>query len=216
MSKTINYLFIFVCGVAAGALGAQSYFEKKYKAIADDEIRSVKEVYGRRQKTSETDISEETEKPEKSEERILESVPPKDRTIPDYGYSGAFEDGDPTDYRKFYSKKENTGIEVRLAEKEAPKEDDFPYLITEDEFSETELSFDKVSCTFYVPDRVLVDDLSREVIEPYAYGEDNVEYLVQTIEKVVYIRNEKLGCDMEISRDLNSIEENGDTVWYGQ
>jgi len=216
MSKTINYLFIFVCGVAAGALGAQSYFEKKYKAIADDEIHSVKEVYGRRQKTSETDISEETEKTEESEERILESVPPKDRTIPDYGYSGAFEDGDPTDYRKFYSKKENTGIEVRLAEKEAPKEDDFPYLITEDEFSETELSFDKVSCTFYVPDRVLVDDLSREVIEPYAYGEDNVEYLVQTIEKVVYIRNEKLGCDMEISRDLNSIEENGDTVWYGQ
>lgn len=213
MSKTIEYLLIFGCGVAAGALCAQQYFDAKYKAIAEEEIASVKEVYGRKYREPEPDIPK---KKAEKEERVVESVPPHDRKVADFGYSTQSRSVDATDYHKFYeSKDEEDNIEVRLAEKEAPSESDYPYLITDDEYSDTEVSFDKISCTFYVPDQVLVDDLSREVVEPYVYGEDNVEYLVNTDKSLIYIRNEKLGCDMEISRDMNSIEESGAKVWFG-
>lgn len=213
MSKTIEYLLIFSAGVAAGVLGARGYFKEKYETLAKEEIDSVKEVYGRRNLRKSRDISEKKdEKPEK----VVETVPPRERMMVDFGYSAASKDADNTDYRKFYEQDtNNVDLEEEMAKKESPKENNTPYLISEDDYSDTEISYDKMSCTFYVPDQVLVDDLSREVVEQYVIGPENFEFLVKTNERMVYIRNDELACDLEISRDQNSIEENGDRVWFG-
>lgn len=213
MSKTIEYLIIFGVGVAAGILSTKSYFENKYKKIADDEIDSVREVYSQRKKPINSDISEKnTSKAEETPKKI----PNYDMESVVYGYSTHSIAEEPTDYHKFYEKdQEEEILEIKMAEKEAPKEEDRPYLITEEEYSETELTFDKMSCTFYVPDQILVDDLSHESVEPYVFGEENTDFLINSKDKFIYIRNEKLGCDLEISKNYNSIEESGDRVWFG-
>ena len=102
-----------------------------------------------------------------------------------------------------------------LAEKEHPREDTPPYLITKEEFDETYLHFDKMSCTFYVPNRVVVDDTSREAVEDYVIGDENMDYMSETSSKIVYIRSEQIGCDMEISIEQDSIEDLDAVVYFG-
>ena len=208
MYKTIEALIIFSVGVAAGVIGTREYFKNEYRTRADEEIESVKSAlknYIPKHKT-------EDEKPD-------EPVTTYEKTIVRSGYSEP-ESTEPTDYRKFYeSTKEKVDYENRLeaemAKKEAPSEETKPYLISEEEYSETMETFDKMCCTFYVPDKIVVDDLSREVIEPDILGEDNIEYMLKTNQEFIYIRNEKIGCDMEISKNYESVAETGDLVWRG-
>lgn len=202
MTKTFDYLIIFCVGLTAGVLGSREYFKTKYESWARDEVDSViKHAFSK----DKNDNSEENSTPDNQKKVVVNDFSEKT-------------DVDATDYRNFYEKKgdiygNKESLEVNMAMKEHPREKDGPYLISEEDYSETELSFDKMSCTFYVPDRLIVDDLSREAVEPDVIGVENIEYLVKTENKFVYIRNELLGCDLEISRDESSVAETGDVVW---
>ena len=214
MSKTIEYLLLFSAGVIAGVLSTRAYFKNEYRMRAEEEIQSVKEAYRRRCEKNNDDISSKT--PGEKIEQII----PYEKTLVDFGYSSTKPTEPATSYTDFYKSEPVVEavkvdiLEEEMAKKEAPSEENKPFLISEEVYSETEISFDKMSCTFYVPDKVLVDDLSRETVEVNVIGEDNLDYLVRTDEKIVYIRNENLGCDLEISRDMNSLEETGDPVWF--
>ena len=202
MSKNFDYFIIFFVGLTAGVLGSREYFKNKYDSWAKEEVDSIL------RQAFEKKPDDSPKKVETSQKTII--VNDISETKPAVS----------TDYRTFYSKSGDTlekekPLEVKMAEKEHPREQDGPYLISEEDYSETELSYDKMSCTFYVPDKIVVDDLSREAVEPSVIGDENIEYLVKTQSKFVYIRNELLSCDLEISRDESSIAESGGVVWRG-
>lgn len=211
MNKTLANLLIFTAGLAVGAGSTCFFWKKKYEARAQEEIDSVKAIYTY-----------------KKQEPIPDPDPPKDENgeavvVSENMYKASIYE--PVDYGNFYTEKapEDTEtsplifnkVEEHMAEKESPTERVKPYLITEDEYTDTEPSFDKVSCTFYVPDHVLVDDLSREVMELEVVGDENIEFLIKSNEDIVYVRNENISCDIEISKSVTSIDESGAQVWYG-
>lgn len=202
MTKTLDYVITFAVGLTAGVLCAKSYYENKYKTLAEEEIASVKAVFHEEDHPRKP---EKTENDEKYEEVIVKT-----------GYAKPVEAAEVTDYHTFYKTdtvKED--IEVKMAEREFPREEVRPRIISQADYDETELSFDKMSCTFYIPDRIVVDDLSREVVEPDLIGEENIEYLLTTDEPIICVRNERIGVDMEISKDSSSAVETGDVVWQG-
>lgn len=201
MSKTLNYLLIFGAGLTAGVLSARGYFKSKYQSWAEDEIESVRQAFYRQMNVSDDISQPDNQKKVVVNDKIMKAEPKKEAV----NYQTYYEKSDISDVK--------ANLEVEMAEKEFPRENDEPYLISEEDYSETEISFDKLSCTFYIPDRLIVDDLSREVVEPDVIGEENIKYLIKTDEKFVYIRNELLGCDMEISRDETSVVETGDVIW---
>ena len=201
MSKTLNYLLIFGVGLTAGVLSAREYFKSKYQSWAEDEIESVRQAFYRQMNVSDDISQPDNQKKVVVNDKIMKTEPKKEAV----NYQTYYEKSDISDVK--------ANLEVEMAEKEFPRENDEPYLISEEDYSETEISFDKLSCTFYIPDRLIVDDLSREVVEPDVIGEENIKYLIKTDEKFVYIRNELLGCDMEISRDETSVVETGDVIW---
>lgn len=206
MSRTFDYVITFAVGLTAGALCAKMYYEDKYKALAEEEIASVKEAFHK-------DSGKSSEKPENtSTEDEYEEV------IVRSEYSKPTGNTEVTDYHTFYKPKEvddKENMEVKMAEKEFPREESRPRIISQEDYDETELSYDKMSCTFYVPDKIVVDDLSREVVEPDIIGEENIEYLLTSNEKIICVRNDSISVDMEISRDESSVAETGDLVWLG-
>lgn len=202
MTKTLDYVITFAIGLTAGVLCAKSYYENKYKTLAEEEIASVKEAFHEEDRPRKP---EKTEDDENYEELIVKSE-----------YSKPNKAAEVTDYHTFYKTdtvKED--IEVKMAEKEFPREEVRPRIISQADYDETELSFDKMSCTFYIPDRIVVDDLSREVVEPDLIGEENIEYIFNSSEPIICVRNERIGVDMEISKDNSSAVETGDVVWPG-
>ncbi len=208
MNKTLSVLIIFSVGFATGIVSTRAYFENEYRMRAEEEIDSVKKAFRSHISKQEKQDEKPVEQPSEYETKIVRS-----------GYLEP-EPEKPTDYRKFYEKANEEAIyedklEEEMAKKEAPSEVTKPYLISEEDYSETMETFDKMSCTFYIPDRLVVDDLSREVVEPDILGEDNIEYMIKTNQEFIYIRNESIGCDMEISKSHESVAETGDLVWRG-
>lgn len=213
MTKTLDYVITFAIGLTAGVLCAKSYYENKYKTLAEEEIASVKEAFkileDHKQRMSKIVNEEKTEDDENYEEVIVRSE-----------YSKSNKAAEVTDYHTFYKtgtpySSRTNDIEVKMAEKEFPREEVRPRIISQEDYDETELSFDKMSCTFYIPDRIVVDDLSREVVEPDLIGEENIEYIFNSSEPIICIRNELISVDMEISKDNSSAVETGDVVWPG-
>lgn len=211
MNRTLANWLIFGAGLAVGAGGTCLFWKKHFETRAQEEIDSVKAIYTY-----------------KKPEPIDDPNPPKDENgenvkPPEKMYQPA--ETEPVDYGQFYKETETpqaevtplfiNNVEEEMAQKESPSERVKPYLITEEDYTDTEPGYDKISCTFYVPDRVLVDDLSREVVEPDTIGDDMIEFLIKSNEDIVYVRNENISCDIEILRNLDGIEESGAQVWYG-
>lgn len=198
MSRAFDYTLIFVAGFTAGVLSARSYFKNLYMRCAEDQIDSVRQAFYMQMGSKPDEKTGKVGKPE-----IFKGEKPKENPESNVNYGGYYDKDQHKDDK----------LEDSMAVKEFPKEVDEPYIISEEQYSETEVTYDKLSCTYYIPDRLVVDDLSREPVEPDVIGDANLEYLMKTNEKFVYIRNDTLGCDLEISRDETSVVETGDIVW---
>ena len=82
---------------------------------------------------------------------------------------------------------------------------DKPFVIEEDRVGEY-ISYDLISL-IYFGDGVLTDDWEVPVENPdETVGKEYIEYF-ETGEDVVYVRNDKLKCEFEITRDLRTYEE---------
>lgn len=82
---------------------------------------------------------------------------------------------------------------------------DKPFVIEEDRVGEY-FSYDLISL-IYFSDGVLTDDWEVPVENPdETVGKEYIEYF-ETGEDVVYVRNDKLKCEFEITRDLRTYEE---------
>lgn len=82
---------------------------------------------------------------------------------------------------------------------------DKPFVIEEDRVGEY-ISYDLISL-IYFSDGVLTDDWEVPVENPdETVGKEYIEYF-ETGEDVVYVRNDKLKCEFEITRDLRTYEE---------
>lgn len=85
----------------------------------------------------------------------------------------------------------------------AQRSEDFPYVITEDEFFQNEQDFVQLTMTYYEGDDVLCDEQDRTVDDvDGSVGEVNLHKFGHGSKdkNLVYIRNNKRGTDFEIAR----------------
>ena len=87
-----------------------------------------------------------------------------------------------------------------------------PYIITEEEFSETKLNFQKLSIKYYTggKDKVLCDDKDAEIPNiTWTVGANTLDQfgIDQNGPHILYVRNEKIEVDFEICLDYNSYTE---------
>lgn len=188
MNNVLVAFAAFAAGAGCGVLACKSYFEKKYKSVADEEILSVIETY--RKKTEELEKEEEKEKYAKT---IYH------KHVDNYISSAPLEiDVD----------------RVAIAEMEHPEDDepDEQYQITSMDFFD-DCEYDKVSLTYYANDDVLVGPSKfkdEDILDVGStVGEDAIDLISNGFDdgSALYIRNPKTSTDYEISKSYISYKE---------
>lgn len=191
MSKSI---IAFIAGGIVGAVASALYFKDKYRKIADEEIKSVKEVYTvPKQEKSEEKTEEKSDKePEKDEEVIKPktSINQYREIMRKQGYIGGSykKPGEPDD------EEDDDNIKEDL---------DRPYVISPDEYGD-KYGADNCYILTYYADGVLEDE-DGELIDDVdeIVGRESLETFGEYEEDMVYVRNDVRRADYEIERDLN-------------
>ena len=193
MNTNISKLFMFAVGAAIGSLSAWFYAKKRYEKIANDEIRSMREYFRRREKELlEDDETEETEgEPDSSEEENDKGI--YSNIIKESGYVR-------------YSKSSNRDDSEEKDEKD--NVDDEPYVIRPDLFDTLD-DYESMTLTYYA-DGVLADKFDVPIDDPDTLvGTDFVDcFNADEVDgDVVYVRNERKKTDFEIIEDLRNYSD---------
>lgn len=188
-NSTLTNLFMFTAGAAVGATVAWRLLKTRFEQIAQEEIDSVKEVYGKRYEKP-VDESDEPNEPivEVSEEIDGATMRNYAAELSKNGYTN-------------YSDVENiVKVDPQVID------EDKPFVISPDEFGMYE-DYETISLTYYA-DGVLADDMD--------YCVDDVDDVVsiealsrfgEFEEDIVHVRNDRLKRDYEIARDNRKYED---------
>lgn len=192
MYEYLKLAAAFTMGLGAGILASKSFFQTKYEKIANEEIESVKASISNRSGHIIEDTS--LEEPEKFEKAFIEEV-----ESPIKMYSSI--DNMYTSNKGTITTAKNDDHIQELAEREHP-EDDRPedcYEITETEYSETALGYDKLTLHYYIQDDMLVEADNGEWTEN-DIGPEGLERIRHCNEKELYFRNDPSATDYEVIR----------------
>ena len=126
-----------------------------------------------------------------------------------------------------YNKPKLEEIVAEATSKETPTEDgkdeeekqsfDEIYLISVDEFVHEKTDYDKISLSYF-KDNILADDRTGDIVEekdiPYTIGVDAQAKIGAngiTYDEVIYVRNDRLEIDYEISREPDNFYPDKET-----
>lgn len=174
MKDTLSKLFIFAAGAAVGSAVTWKFIKTKYEQIAQEEIDSVKEIFGKTkpEQTTKEDVT--------TEERIQKETDFKE-------YAETLRDQNYTNYSDIQQKEEENNL-------------DKPYVISPEEFGEMD-DYDVVSLTLYA-DKILTDDrdIPIEDVENMV-GYESLTHFGEYEDDSVFVRNDRLKTDYEILLD---------------
>lgn len=174
---------MFVIGAAMGAGVTWRFIKQKYERIAQEEIDSVKAVYGKSLNKAADDVCKTMSKFRTAVEETRRNNPEFDKLLDDYGGK---EDKPMMDNPKDSSLN--------------------PYVISPDEFGEDD-EYETISLCYYA-DGVLTDD-NDEPIENVdeIVGVESLTRFGEYEDDSVFVRNKRLKTDYEILLDLRPYSE---------
>ena len=183
MPEYLKLAAAFTIGLGAGILASKRFFQMKYENISNEEIESVKSLYSERyghikERTSidDEEIREKAEAEVKSDILVKSSL-------------NIIDDVD--------------AYEQKLAEMEHPEDDiaEEPYLISEEDFSETNIYYEKRTLHYYMDDDVLIDAVTGDA---QFVGESFPQVLLDAVriseDPELYFRYDPSDIDYEILR----------------
>ena len=183
---------IFVAGAAIGSLVTWKMVKTKYEQIAQEEIESVREAFGRG--------NDDTEEPaENEEENIVMAGPSVSEEI-----RGIVE---KLGYTAESNEKEKPNEEKEESKEEEDEEDmdSKPYVISPDEFGDCE--YITVSLSYYL-DGIVTNEQGKIVANTdELIGEDFADHFGEYEDDSVFVRNDRLGMDFEILKDYRDYYE---------
>jgi len=240
---------IFVAGAGIGFGVGYLVSKRKYSAIAEEEIESVRAAYAK----------SATPKPDLTSFRsnyvapdVMElPVPSADEVIRDNGYSADSDETDADAFFKAHGRPPTTmeliqmgqgiepsefvrdradGDDVSVVEGNLfetlndadpedlgpgvdelpPRSPDRPYVIPAKEWYLNETNYDQITLTYWADDDVLADDGNRMIHEiDTVVGATNLHRFGFLSEDpdIVYVRNEQLKADYEITKDERNYAE---------
>lgn len=212
MIGTISFVS-FISGGAMYHLLYHKQIEQKYVAIAEEEIAEAKLFYSKLYK------SEAFETPEQAVEALIND---EEALTALRSYGGVAVEIDPSAERGTVTLKSGDS-EVKIvnafdheeppvapdeefdyATELARRDPEKPYIISVDEFTQGDAGFDQFDLTYFDGDGVLADTRDQ-LFDEDAIGGSNLKFgYGSRDENIVYVRNEALSMDFEISKSIGS------------
>lgn len=212
MNKSIFGVIGFVLGAAAGSLVTWKLIEKKYMDMADDEIRSVKEMY--RSKIVNSEVLDET-----NEDMFVAQKGPEftvSMALTDEGKqlidklnnltTTYVSDDEKPDYTAYSQAKEKHNVFDDAMPTEPEVKHDEPYIIDPTEFGEFS-EYEQIELTYYKDGVICEND--TDMIDPYdIFGDLDVgDHFGEYENDRVFVRDDKRQVDYEILRDERTFME---------
>ena len=212
MNKSIFGVIGFVLGAAAGSLVTWKLIEKKYMDMADDEIRSVKEMY--RSKIVNPEVLDE-----KNDDVFVARKGPEftvSMELTDEGKqlveklneltTSYVSDDDKPDYTAYSQAKEKHNVFDDAMPTEPEVKHDEPYIIDPTEFGEFS-EYEQRELTYYKDGVICEND--TDMIDPYdILGDiDVADHFGEYENDRVFVRDDKRQVDYEILRDERTFME---------
>lgn len=212
MNKSIFGVIGFVLGAAAGSLVTWKLIEKKYMDMADDEIRSVKEMY--RSKIVNSEVLDE-----KNDDTFVARKGPEFTVSMELTDEGKqlvdklnnltatyTSDDDKPDYTAYSQAKEKHNVFDDAMPEEPEVKHDEPYIIDPTEFGEFS-EYEQRELTYYKDGVICEND--TDMIDPYdILGDiDVADHFGEYENDRVFVRDDKRQVDYEILRDERTFME---------
>lgn len=219
---------IFGAGGAGGYFVAKKRLEARYAALAQEEIDSVREAFTNQQKLDKEGVFATPQEAAEAlavpiDPDILENV----EIIATNGYAqGVFDTGDDDNTTVVVDTPEGEGVTVKIGtvnifeqrDESEPTEaslwdhadyegSEEPYEIPVGFFMQNAGDIEQICLTYYEEDNVLVDDRDQPVPDiEGVVGTANLDQFghLSQDENIVYVRNEKMRADYEVSRHPGS------------
>ena len=212
MNKSIFGVIGFVLGAAAGSLVTWKLIEKKYMDMADDEIRSVKEMY--RSKIVNAEVLDE-----KNDDMFVARKGPEFTVSMELTDEGKklvnklnnltatyVSDDEKPDYTAYSQAKEKHNVFDDAMPTEPEVKHDEPYIIDPTEFGEFS-EYEQIELTYYKDGVICEND--TDMIDPYdILGDiDVADHFGEYENDRVFVRDDKRQVDYEILRDERTFME---------
>lgn len=210
MNKSIFGVVGFVLGAAAGSLVTWKLIEKKYMDMADDEIRSVKEMY--RSKANRVtddevrDISKQFVEEERSQIHYEPDDTGKELINKLNNLTATYASDDKPDYTAYSQAKEKHDVSDDAMPTEPEVKHDEPYIIDPTEFGEFS-EYEQRELTYYKDGVICEND--TDMIDPYdIFGDLDVgDHFGEYENDRVFVRDDRRQVDYEILRDERTFME---------
>lgn len=212
-----------VIGTVATAVVLTLVYRKKFELELEAEIQNVRLDYARhyvdhsKPGLDEIQVFEEptqaVDKIEAAKNLAKIARASRDEIIHEMNYStpeqqGDFDANDPVVVLQ-------TKVEINVFDEPEPdivvRDPDHPYLISIDEFMEDEQTYDKITLTYFEDDDTLIEEKDEQLVPDVdnTVGEDNLTKfgLNPKDRDTIHVRNERLECDFEITRDTRAYTE---------
>lgn len=206
MNKSVIGAVAFVFGAVAGSLVTWKVVQKKYMDMADDEIRSVKEMYRSKIVNSEVldekndDVFVDRKGPELTDEgkQLVEKL---NELTTSY-----VSDDEKPDYTAYSQAKEKHNVFDDAMPEEPEVKHDEPYVIEPTEFGEFS-EYEQIELTYYKDGVICEND--TDMVDPYdILGDIDVEEHFGEYENDrVFVRDDRRQVDYEILRDERTFME---------
>lgn len=182
MNSKVIGVVAFLTGAAVGAFATWRVCKERYERLAEEDIKSVREMYARRTAEPEPEVDEEPTEVDFDELRTITSQVVTKQMIADLGYDKAI-------------MKENE-------EKGEPNAMGKPYVIDPIE-SGNGGEYEIVSLTYYA-DGVLTDESDEPIEDIESFiGVNPEDHFGEYEDDSVFVRDDDMKIDYEILRDYN-------------
>ena len=210
--------FIFTAGAAIGSVVTWKVIKTKYEQISNEEIESVREEYQRLTKIMRMEIDAC---------RKANAANTKDKDAVDEDEDENENDGYPYDDDRDFTEKEKEQVEYykitsryrgsynennEIKEEGEENGDDEvpyingPYVITPEDFASSPPGYNCCPLDYY-KDGVLADGWGVQMDVEETIGEEALDHFGEYVDDVVYVRNERLELDYEVTRDPRTYKE---------
>lgn len=208
MKTNTKILLSFLGGAAIGALICFAVLKEKYEALANEEIKNMKDYYQKEMEKIDDAYEEELDNLINTMNRDMYEHDKREGTKTYVDYVKKY-NPDEIVKDEYYDMPYPDVIDEDYHEDdelpEDPPENDLqsekPFVISREEFDEGYPHFDKITITYYAEDDVLADEQDEIITDIEAVvGYDSLSRFgdMSDDDCVVYVRNGRLGADYEI------------------
>lgn len=197
MRSTLSKILIFTTGAAIGSVVTWKLVSDRYESTMQEEIQAIRDLYANDDDTDSEEESDESDEEDDNQKEEYEDI------VKQNGYvQNSDEEYEDVEKKPRYVQYSEKKEEKKEGDEDMHKE---PYVIDQDDWDDTDYEQEEVYC---FADGVIANEMDEEIENAEELvGPHAAQWLEESGQDWVYIRNDRLETDFVVLRDIRRYSE---------